>query len=267
MKTALLIISIVFLYTKGTYQFFCKSCIKLVNKILPILEKKKEEYTKKEYDILLSCLWIVIHTKNKLENICSISSSVHDNKKCKQLRKIKGCICEKCYAHNQQSYQNGTREHNIINGLILRNVLLPMSILKKLVIVFPYLRVESFGDVENVTQARNYIRIIASHKDKRCTIFSKQLEIWSKAFEKEGKPKNTTFIASSFFVNVPLSDIVIAKYSFIDHCFTVYTKQYAKEHNIIINCRKKCIECIKKRQGCFYKENKNNSFFLNELLK
>ncbi|MBR2100869.1 MAG: hypothetical protein IJ927_06110, partial [Eubacterium sp.] len=47
-------------------------------------------------------------------------------------------------------------------------------------------RIESFGDVASVTQARNYIRIIKAHPRTRFGIWSKNWGIWLVAFKKEG---------------------------------------------------------------------------------
>jgi len=254
-------------YSKGLYEFFCKTTAKLFSIVFAILNAIADPFSVsgKQAAGLVSCLWIVNHYKRKLEGISSISSSVHDNCKCAAWRKVKDCICQLCYAFNQQAYQTGLKEHNIINGLILRNVLLPVKAFKALTIVFPYLRIESFGDVANVIQARNYIRIIKAFPRKRCAIWSKNLEIWKQAIDAEGKPDNTTFVFSSPYLNKQVSRTILERYSFIDHIFTVYTKKYAKEHNITINCGgRKCLECIRKKINCYFR---NDTLYINELEK
>ena len=249
-------------YTKGVYTFFCKSVVKLFLIAVAILENaccSLDSFKK-----LVSCLWVVNHNANKLEGISSISSSVHDNCFCKARQAIKDCICKFCYAFNQQSYQTGLKEHNILNGIILRNILIPVKAFKVLSIIYPVLRIESFGDVANVIQARNYIRIIKAFPKKRCAIWSKNLMIWEKAFQEEGKPDNTTFVFSSSYLNKP-EIINRDKFPFIDHVFTVYTKDFVKKNNITINCGgKKCMECIRKKQNCYYR---NTEFYINELKK
>lgn len=253
-----------FLYTKGIYQWFTKSCLKLFLVVVSILSTIKDAYTDAEYTALVKCLWIVNHMKRKLEGICSISSSVHDNKLCKARMALKNCICKYCYAAAQQKYQNGLREHNTVNGLILRNVLIPVKFFRALMIVFPYLRIESFGDVENVIQARNYIRIIKAFPEKRCAIWSKNLLIWEKAFAEEGKPENTTFVFSSSELNKP-AEFDRKRFWFVDHRFTVYTKDFVKKHGIVINCGgKKCLKCILEKINCYFR---NTEFDIRELKK
>lgn len=254
-----------FLYSKGLYDFFCNNIAKIAIVIFSILNNVKE-FTQKlkteEYRTLVNGIWIVNHMANKLEGISSVSSSVWDNALCKLRQTIENCICKFCYAFNQQSYQTGLREHNILNGLILRNVLIPVKFFKFLRILFPYLRIESFGDTANVIQARNYIRIIKAFPEKRCAIWSKNIGIWNQAFKLEGKPKNTTYVHSSLKLNCPDD---VSKYDFVDHVFTVYTKAYAKKHNIVINCGgKKCLECILAKINCYYR---NTAYHINELKK
>lgn len=252
-------------YTKGIYSFFCKNIAKLFVLVLSILklvvDPLNHSLDPMQYFKLVSCLWIVNHNANKLQGISSISSSVHDNIFCKCRQCLENCICKFCYAFNQQSYQTGLKEHNVLNGIILRNILIPVEMFKCLPILFPYLRIESFGDVANLIQARNYIRIIKAFPEKRCAIWSKNIAIWEKAFAIEGKPENTTYVHSSSELNKP-DNIDRKKYSFIDHVFTVYTKAYIKSHNIIINCGgKKCLACILEKKNCYFR---NTEFFINE---
>lgn len=248
-------------YTQGKYVWYCKNIAAVVAWIIDILGNACAAMN---FYSIVAGLWIVNHMGNKLEGICSISSSVHDNCFCKARQKLKSCICSHCYAYNQQSYQTGLKEHNILNGIILRNILIPVDAFKALKIIFPYLRIESFGDVANVVQARNYIRIIKAFPEKRCAIWSKNIEIWAEAFRLEGKPENTTYVHSSAKVNAA-DKLDLNKYTFIDHIFTVYTKAYATKHNITINCGgRKCMDCITKKINCYYR---NNTLYINELLK
>lgn len=252
-------------YTHGLYRFFTKTVAALFVVALAILQAAKDTVAGAAAARIVSCLWVVHHNARKLEGIDSISSSVHDNCFCAAWRKLKDCICAHCYAYNQQTMHTGLKEHNILNGIILRNVLIPVAAFRYLPILFPYLRIESFGDVANVIQARNYIRIIKAFPGKRCAIWSKNIETWHQAFALEGKPKNTTFVLSSPYLNKPVSEEVIRKYDFIDHVFTVYTKKFAVENGIVINCGgRKCLECIMKKTACYFR---GNSLYINELKK
>lgn len=253
------------LYSRGSYAFYCKTVAKLASVAIAILQNCKGAEVKGTNAFkLVLCLWIVHHTENKLQGIDSISTSVCDNAICDARRKNKKSICSSCYASSQQRRQIGLKEHNILNGIIIRNILIPIKAYKALQFISKYLRIESFGDVANVTQARNYIRLLKAFPRKTCVIFSKNLKIWKMAIDAEnGLPENVSFVFSSNELNKPQNfDRII--YPFVNHRFTVYSKDFAKQNNIIINCRKKCIECIKKRENCFFK---NDTFDISELKK
>lgn len=256
--------------TKADYRFFCKGLYKVLAFVVDLLNQAVKDLSyvaDSVFVALVKSIWIVHHAALKLEGIDSISSSVIDNIICQCRRKIKDCICKSCYADSQQRRNFGLQEHNIINGIIFRNILIPVKFFRILPIFSKYLRVESFGDVMNVIQARNYIRIIKAFPDRRSAIWSKNIGIWEKAFKIEGKPANCTYIHSSGTVNQV--DEFATEYEFVDHIFTVYDKAYAKKHNIIINCGgRKCMECIIKRKNCYYRVNKNNNtLYINELKK
>lgn len=252
-------------YTKGLYKFFCKTTARVFLIVIAILSSISGRIRREKFEQLAGLVWIVNHMARKLEGISSVSTSVHDNCICARWRKIKDCICAHCYAYNQQARHTGLREHNIINGMILRNVLIPVYAFKKVLILFPYLRIESFGDVANVIQARNYLRLIKAFPDKRCAIWSKNAAIWKEAIEKEGKPRNTTFVLSSPYINKPVAETILENFPFIDHIFTVYTKQYAIKNNIVINCGgRKCMECIKAKTNCYFR---GGPLYINELKK
>lgn len=249
--------------SSGIYVFYTKSVAKLVSSVATVLQSATK-LCSELYIALVCCLWVVVHDAHKLEGICSISSSVCDNAFCQARRKIDGCICQHCYAQGQQDYRAGLKEHNMLNGIILRNFLIPTRFFKALRIICPYLRIESFGDVMNVTQARNYIRIIKAFPRKRCAIWSKNISVWESAFQLEGKPKNTTYVHSSLRLNVP-DTIDLKRHNFVDHIFTVYEKDFAKENGVAINCGgRKCLDCIRKREKCYFR---NETLYINELKK
>lgn len=258
-------------YTKNVeYRFFYMGNYNLLKTVVSIIEKagKDPEFklSPKDYNILISAMWAVYHEKDKLQGLTSVSSSVIDNILCQCRRAMEGCICSACYAENQQEYQYGLCEHNIINGIIMRNILIPVSYWKKIKFDTLYNRVESFGDCANLIQAVNAVRIIKANPRKHFAIWSKNPEFYYRAFEQEGKPSNCTYVHSSSKINVVDSWISESKYSkYIDHVFTVYEKDFAAENGIIINCGgRKCMECIRKKSGCYFH---NDTMYINELRK
>ena len=254
-----------FYYDKNTDAMIivCEIIDKLVNNQVMLTNKAIDEYM----NTLCSYLWIVNHDTNKLEGLNSLSTCCLDNMYCLD-RIAKGdSICSHCYAANQQKAHSALAEHNMINGIILRNVLIPVKYWKK---NFPsvglnrFFRIESFGDTANKIQALNYIHFAKAVPKTSVAVWSKNHGIWHFAYMEEEKPKNMIYIASSYHIN-HCDKHLINVYGFIDHIFTVYTKEYAKENNIQINCGgRKCYTCLLAGKNCYFKK---TVVFINELLK
>ncbi len=220
---------------------------------------------------LVALLYIVHHhntkdSKSKLAGLDSVSTCCLDNPLCAALRKIQGSICAKCYAATQQARQAELTERNIINGLILRNFLIPRKYLALLPFnpLADFIRIESFGDVANITQARNYARLMKAHRGRHFGVWSKHWGIWSIAFAAEGgKPKNCSFVYSSLYIDTPAE-----VFPEVDHTFTVFTREAITRDGIEINCGgKSCAECIRARRGCYYKPSARNPIEIREQLK
>ncbi len=258
------------------YTFTHNTTISAARTVAAILAKPQEKRTRADETALVKCLWIVHHqntakSKSKLAGIDSISSSALDNPLCARLHLLPDCICRHCYAITQQEAYSGLAEHNIINGLILRNHLFSVSSLRFLPICSLFARIESFGDVSSILQARNYIRIIRAFKSVHFGIWTKHPGIWSKAIQAEGKrPCNLTFVVSSPLVNVTLNlDLLRRLFPAlqIDHVFTVYDKTAIADGQKITCGGLSCMDCIRARKGCYFKASKRNPVFVSEELK
>lgn len=182
----------------------------------------------------------------KLEGYYSVSTSVLMNRICQWRARIPGSICEKCYAADNASARSSVAQALETNHIILTNFLISETAWAML--TWPTTngdaRVEWGGDVENVICARNYLRIIKTHPHLNFGVWSKNAGIWYAAFLLEGgKPKNMKFIISSTMVN-EVVEIPAFILPYVDHRFTVYTKEYAEAHGIVINCGgRKCRTC------------------------
>lgn len=183
----------------------------------------------------------------KLEDFWSVSTSVLMNPICQQRAKDPNSICHDCYAAVTASGRSGLTQALETNYLILNNFLISEDSWRTL--KWPTLnghgRIESFGDVGSLTCARNYLRIENSHPDIRFGLWTKNGSLYKTAFELEGgKPQNMKFIISSPYTNVK-ADIPEDLLPYVDHRFTVYTEEYAREHGIEINCGgRKCKTCM-----------------------
>lgn len=252
------------------YEFTCKNTYAEALKAIAIIESDIPEEEKSEK--LVSLLWIVNHhdsdgSNSKLAGLNSMSTCVCDNATCIARIKAGDTICAHCYADAMQRRFKGLAEHNIINGWILRNVEIRPEDFRK---AFPFIgiqrffRIESFGDVGNVLQVKNYFNLCNAFPGTQFVAWSKNHSFYARAIEEAGKPENLIYIASSLRVNNPDLQL-LDKFSFIDKLFTVYSKDYARENGIEINCGgRKCYECIFAGKNCYHK---NGAKIINELLK
>ena len=209
--------------------------------------------------------------EGKMKFIPSISTCSKCNKLCQLRIQNKEAVCAHCYADQMLDYRKNLVESTERNHEILSDHLFTRKELKDVKIKWTekmlegnpkrLVRLEAFGDVDNVTQARNYIRIVKANRGCHFAVWSKNSGIWAKAFELEGKPKWLMFVLSSLRVNKPDEPGPrIAPY--VDHVFTVYNSAHIAEHGTKTNCAgKSCAKC-----GRCYRKNPAD-FYVNEKLR
>lgn len=206
----------------------------------------------------------------KLEDFWAVSTSVLMNPICQARARIEGCICKDCYAACGAARFSGLTQSLETNYLILNNFLLSEEALATVAIPSSNgkSRVESHGDAATQICAINHTRLVNSHKHLDFGVWSKNTEFYYNVFETEGKPDNMIFIASSPMINEPM-EVPEKMKKYVDHVFTVYEEEYAKEHNIRINCGTwnaneldhRCKNCMR----CY--DQLNNEYYINELKK
>lgn len=265
-------------YNLSNYALFYKSTQKrletAVNALVTLLngQFKTERQKAILYKVLIESLHVVHHItsgkrKSKLNGINSLSTCCLDNCFCLERMKDNDSVCLHCYAETQQKQQLALQDNNIINGIILRNIVIPAKYWKKYINpadIAKYFRFESFGDVAIKNQALNYIEFCKAFPRVHFAVWTKNVGIWHFAFQDAGKPKNLSFIVSSNKVNVP-ETWRLQSNSYINHVFTVYDKKYISENNVNINCGgRSCMDCIKARKACYFT---NTETVINEQLK
>lgn len=195
------------------------------------------------------------HT-GKMEGMYSLSTSSDDNPFCIARKQCGGMVCDKCYVKRIISRFPKAKNNCLHNSKVLRKQLFQVS-------DFPIInahcfRLESFGDLANVTQMRNYIRLCKRNPRVRFALWTKNVWFVDEGVMLEGKPKNLVIIQSSEYVNK-----VDGIYSDnVDKVFTVYDKKYLSSHpEVKIQCGrdKKCLTCL----ACYYGKAK----YINEVLK
>lgn len=195
------------------------------------------------------------HT-GKMAGMASISTAVTTNERCAKNAQIPGSICQKCFAAKQMKIFPSMEKPMVENQRILTSEILPAE--KLPIINNLYFRFESFGDLNNATQVKNYFNICYKNPKVKFALWTKNPDYIAAAI-RDGyeKPANLNIVLSSLFVNKERKNV----FDFVDKVFTVYDPQYIEENNISINCgARNCFTC-----GLCYE--KNDVSIINEKLK
>lgn len=195
------------------------------------------------------------HT-GKMAGMASISTSVTTNDRCAKNAQIKGSICELCYAAKQMKFYPSMEKPMVENQRILTSEILPAEKLPRINNI--YFRFESFGDLNNATQVKNYFNICYKNPRVKFALWTKNPDYIAAAI-RDGyeKPENLNIVLSSLFINQQRK----TRYAFIDKVFTVYDPDHIEQNGIEINCgAKNCFSC-----GLCYE--KNGVSVINEKLK
>ena len=277
------IVHIEFSYTCGNYRLFYAGSNEILKRaVFAINELYTNEHLtvaaqNKLYEVLIDSLNVTHHRntikrKSKLDGINSLSTCCIDCVFCIERMKDKNSICSHCYSETQQKTQLSLQDRNTINGIILRNIIIPVSAWRryfKRENLSKFFRIESFGDTANKTQAINYINFMKAFPRVHFAVWSKNIGIWNFAFMQEGKPANCSYVHSCNKLNC-CELHTLKTYSFIDHVFTVYDKKFVDLHNVKITCGgKSCMhDCIQKKTGCYFpRKGGENAKLQNEELK
>jgi hypothetical protein len=195
------------------------------------------------------------HT-GKMEGMVSISTSVTTNERCAKNAKIKGSVCEKCFAAKQMKVFTSMEKPMVENQRILTSEVLPLE--KLPIINNLYFRFEAFGDLNNDIQVINYFNMCYKNPKTKFALWTKNPDFIESAIKKGySKPENLNIVLSSLFLNKERKN----PYTFVDKIFTVYTPDFIEENKIEINCgSRNCFSC-----GLCYE--KNGVTYINEKLK
>lgn len=224
------------------------------------MKKNPEKNTKNETTKLLANA-ICYNHQGKMEGMLSLSTSPLQNPYCVARRNIKGSICEKCFsfALNGMKGREKFKEKLLRNTVLLCETLYPVDVWPLLNVRF--FRLESFGDLQNTIQVKNYFNLCRRNPHATFALWTKNPLIIRRALlEGAKKPRNLIIIFSSCMINRAVDiDVVKRVFPFVDKIFTVYDKEHAKDANI--NCgANHCLSCLR----C-YKKNSEN--VINEKLK
>lgn len=205
----------------------------------------KHNKTERTEKIINAITWKM---NDKMEGMSSLSTCPTDNEHCKKQAQIENSICSHCFSMTMNKRFANLRNKLHRNTELLTTEVIPteeMPILNR-----AYFRFESFGDLINTIQVKNYFNLCKANPDTRFALWTKHPEIIALLLKTgEKKPKNLNIIYSSYMLN-DRNDVIMNKYSFIDKVFTVYTSEYIKENSVKINCGANyclgCLKCYKK---------------------
>lgn len=188
---------------------------------------------------------ICFNHESKMAGVISLSTYVGNNRFC--LARCKNCnaICSHCYASSLTKQRQGLKNKLIRIMAILTNVELTAADVPKIdASIYPYFRFESFGDINNVLQFKNFNLIAAVNPGVNFTLWTKNPGIIQAAINGGLQLADNLIIGlSSLYLNKPEIDKA-QRYSFIRFLFTVYSPNYIEENNVIINCgAKHCVSC------------------------
>lgn len=204
----------------------------------------------------ISGLHFTTKHSGKMAGMVSISTSVTTNERCAKNAQIEGSICQKCFAAKQMKMYKNMEKPMVENQRILTGSVLPLELLPTINNL--YFRFESFGDLNNATQVKNYFNICYKNPRVKFALWTKNPDYIAAAIaDGYSKPENLNIVLSSLFINKQRKN----PFPFVDKVFTVYDPEYIAENNVNINCgARSCFDC-----GQCYE--KNGIEVINEKLK
>ena len=182
----------------------------------------------------------------KMHGIISLGTYVGNNTFC--LARCNNCdnaICKYCYANSLTKQRYCLKMKLIRIMAIFTNIELSKSDIPVIDnSIYPFFRIESFGDIVNTIQVNNYNLLALCNSKISFTWWTKNPGIIQNAINNGMTLSDNIVIGlSSLYLNTPEIDKA-QKYSFIRFLFTVYDDKYIEKNNVIINCgAKHCISC------------------------
>lgn len=186
----------------------------------------------------------------KMKDVYAISTLSLCNALCLKRMQNSRLVCAHCYV--KKSLYICAVLNYVQNSFILMNYELPTDWIPvfnpAIADKHPYIRIESFGDLANVLQAENYIRIVYANPVFKFGAWTKNPAFMARAIIKYGKPCNLSTVFSMSVVDAMDTNTRFDR--FFDHKFIVVTNQNIKDSFLLkdgfypCKCGKRsCIEC------------------------
>lgn len=214
-----------------------KNIIEKIKVRQPLTDAEKMEYIR----------YSISTHGGKLAGIPSISTSCLCNPHCMARSQDPELICYNCYAMGYCDYRKSLREKLKTNTIFYTTYDIPKTAVP--LINSLYFRFESFGDLVNEKQFKNYCVVAKVNKSVNFGLWSKNPWIIAQAINDGVKiPANMKIIYSIDRKNTVITEeyfkTIKSKYPFINAIFAVHDNKSIKENNVKINCGgKSCREC------------------------
>lgn len=221
-----------------------------------IVNGKVYALKKSKFCINASPVHVSDSMSGKMTGIPSISTSCLVNPICLKRMQDGESICAHCFAEATLNRYKAAGIAMESNYHLLTESVLPVGLLPVFANV-AIVRIESFGDVANVTQAINYANICKANPCVMFAWWSKNMNIIQEAFDKVGKPDNVIMVESSPKLNIAKNP----SRPCVDKVFTVYDEKTIEAENVNINCGARCCATCRR---CY---SKNTESVVSEKLK
>ena len=174
----------------------------------------------------------------KLELINSINTNPLVNDFCLRMSQKPNTICSNCYSMKTLRRWRAVEKPLNRNTIELSETVLPIRDLPTINAL--YFRFNSHGELINKNHIYNLLNICQKNPKVQFALWTKRIDIIA-LLNIETKPENLIVVYSSPMIN-QTADIHL---EYFDKVFTVFTEYYTDENFIILNCNKKCINCLK----------------------
>lgn len=188
----------------------------------------------------------------KMEGIFSINTSTLKNKFCTMMAKTSD-ICSACYASRYEKMRS-----SLAKALERNSEYFVSDDFEVEKVPYLFMRFHSFGELISRKHLRNVIRLVEHNPDTRFTLWSKRTNYIQGYIREYGAlPSNLIMIYSNPSLNVERKTPPKG----FNKVFNVFTKKFAEENGIVINCGgKACLPCM----ICY---THNDTTYVNELKK
>lgn len=201
---------------------------------------------------------VISKMSGKLQGFYSINTNPFDNPYCNKMASIPGSICEQCYSRKMLTTMRKSCNRSWSeNAFRISKEVIPEKLLPDLsgLQCNGAFRFSSHGEIINENHLVNLLNIARKNPDITFGLWTKRISMIQEHINEI--PDNVVLVASTRLTNIAFPVVPDGFHK----VFSVYTKSFAEEHGIAINCHGKCRECmICYRRG-------NGITHINELIK